>query len=69
MSSPWNNLIKSTHERTSAPYDIGMEVVVISFTDRRYISAWKEIQLENGEINICGARSDALWTNRAEYTF
>lgn len=36
MSSPRHNLIKSTHERTSAPYDIRMEVEVISFTDWRY---------------------------------
>lgn len=44
MSSPWHNLIKSTYERTSAPFDIGIDVVVISFTDWRYILACEEIQ-------------------------
>lgn len=59
MSSPWHNLIKSTYERTSALYDIGMEMVVISFTDWRYIPAYEEIQPKRGKINICSAYSHA----------
>lgn len=66
MSSPWHNLIKSTYERTSALYDIGMEVVVISFTDWKYIPAYEEIQPKNGKLNICSAY--LLWTNRTEQT-
>lgn len=53
MSSPRHNLIKSTYERTSALYNMRMEVVVISFTVWRYILAWEEIRPKNGKINIC----------------
>lgn len=57
MSSPRHNLIKSTYERNSSLYNIRMEVVVISFTDWRYIPSWEEIQPKNGKISICSAYS------------
>lgn len=67
MSSPWHNLIKSAYERTPAQYDIGMKVVVISFTDWRYILFYDDIQPKNVNINVCCAYSRALWTKGTEF--
>lgn len=66
MSSPWNNLIKSTYERISALHNNGMEVVVISFTDWRCIPVCEEIQPKKGKVNIY---EYTLRTNETEQTF